>query len=76
MYRAVRMKHARAFDFLTHQLKRFARKDCLCGKQGKAWRTLSTADTVKTVDRVSLGLMALGIGPGDRVAIAADNCTF
>ena len=35
---------------------------------------MSTSETVKTVDRLSLGLLKLGLARGDRVAIAADNC--
>jgi long-chain acyl-CoA synthetase len=68
------MKPARAFDFLPRQLDRFARKDCLCSKSGKSWTVMSTADAIKTVDRVSMGLMSLGVVRGDRVAIAAENC--
>jgi len=68
------MTPSRAFDFLLHQLERFARKDCLSAKIDKRWTVLSTAETIATVDQVSLGLMGLGILPGTRVAIAADNC--
>lgn len=68
------MTPTRAFDFLHQQLDKAPRKDCLCGKSGKTWTVMSTAETVKTVDLLSLGLMELEIGPGDRVAIAADNC--
>jgi long-chain acyl-CoA synthetase len=68
------MTPTRAFDFLLHQLERAPRKDCLCGKSGKTWTVLSTAEAVKTIECLSLGLMELGIGRGDRVAIAADNC--
>jgi long-chain acyl-CoA synthetase len=68
------MTPTRAFDFLHHQLEHAPRKDCLCGKTGKTWKVMSTAETVKTVDLFSLGLMEQGIGQGDRVAIAADNC--
>ncbi|BEV73288.1 MULTISPECIES: long-chain fatty acid--CoA ligase [unclassified Paludibacterium] len=68
------MTQTRAFDFLQQQLDRFPRKDCLCGKNGKSWTVMSTAETVKTVDLLSLGLMHHGIEPGDRVAIAAENC--
>lgn len=68
------MKQTRVFDFLFQQLERHPRKDCLCGKRSKSWTVMSTAETVKTVELFSLGLIDLGIEPGDRVAIAADNC--
>ncbi|TDR76705.1 AMP-dependent synthetase/ligase [Paludibacterium purpuratum] len=68
------MTQTRAFDFLRQQLDQFPRKDCLGGKNGKSWTVLSTAEAVKTVDLLSLGLIGQGIAQGDRVAIAAENC--
>lgn len=67
------MKTKRVFDILYHQLATHPRQDCLAAKSGKAWRQLSTTEVRDTVNRVSLGLLELGIGPGDKVAIAADN---
>ncbi|OHX18173.1 AMP-dependent synthetase/ligase [Chromobacterium sphagni] len=67
------MKTKRVFDILYHQLATHPRPDCLAAKTGKAWRQLSTTEVRDTVNRVSLGLLELGIGPGDKVAIAADN---
>ncbi len=64
----------RAFDFLFHQASRFPRQDCLAGRKGKEWVRLSTTETVQRVNRISLGLMEIGIGKDDKVAIAADNC--
>ncbi|GGY08443.1 AMP-dependent synthetase/ligase [Paludibacterium paludis] len=64
----------RAFDFLFHQASLFPRQDCLSARRGKEWTRLSTTDTVERVNRISLGLMGIGIEKGDKVAIAADNC--
>jgi long-chain acyl-CoA synthetase len=68
------MTQTRAFDFLFHQLEHLPRKDCLASKSGKTWTLMSTAQTVKTIDQISLGLMSLGIAQGERVAIASENC--
>ncbi|WP_047250039.1 AMP-dependent synthetase/ligase [Chromobacterium subtsugae] len=67
------MKTKRVFDILYHQLATHPRQDCLAAKSGKAWQQLSTTEVRDTVNRVSLGLLELGINPGDKVAIAADN---
>lgn len=67
------MKLERVFDILSHQLESYPRADCLAAKAGKSWRQLSTSEVRDTVDRLSLGLLELGIGRGDKVAIAADN---
>src|SRR5438105_120634 len=37
------------------------------------WTSLSWADYAKEVRKVARGLVALGIGPGDRVAICGPN---
>lgn len=68
------MKLERAFDLFFHQLTHHPRSDCLSAREGKQWRTLSTAQVKTAVDHASLGLLQLGIGQGDRVAIMADNC--
>src|SRR6202040_3005812 len=45
----------------------------LWAKQGGAYRSLSWAETARTVNRLARGLVALGVEPGDRVALAAEN---
>src|SRR5215813_15276972 len=45
----------------------------LLTKTGGEWRPISAADFGFTVRALSLGLNALGIQPGDRVAILSEN---
>ncbi|HYN22375.1 MAG TPA: AMP-binding protein, partial [Thermoanaerobaculia bacterium] len=45
----------------------------LISKVGGEWKPISAADFGFTVRALSLGLNALGIQPGDRVAILAEN---
>src|SRR6185295_11248034 len=47
--------------------------DLLLSKVGGTWRPISAADFGYTVRALSLGLNALGIQPGDRVAILSEN---
>ena len=47
--------------------------DLLISKVGGEWKPISTMDFGYTVRALSLGLNALGIQPGDRVAILSEN---
>ncbi len=47
--------------------------DLLLSKVGGQWRPISASDFGFTVRALSLGLNALGIQPGDRVAILSEN---
>ncbi len=47
--------------------------DLLLAKSGGTWRPVSAGDFGFTVKALSLGLNALGIQPGDRVAILSEN---
>jgi len=45
----------------------------LWAKQVGTYRSKSWAETARTVNRLARGLVALGVQPGDRVALAAEN---
>ncbi len=47
--------------------------DLLLAKSGGQWKPVSAADFGYTVRALSLGLNALGLQPGDRVAILSEN---
>src|SRR5512141_2849754 len=47
--------------------------DLLISKVGNTWTPISARDFGYTVRALSLGLNALGIQPGDRVAILSEN---
>src|ERR1700758_2390719 len=47
--------------------------DLLMAKADGRWRPISASDFGFTVKALSLGLNALGIQPGDRVAILSEN---
>jgi long-chain acyl-CoA synthetase len=50
-----------------------ADKPFLWAKRDRLYRALSWAETARTVNRLARGLVALGVQPGDRVALAAEN---
>jgi long-chain acyl-CoA synthetase len=45
----------------------------LWAKTGGKYQSLSWAETARAVNRLARGLVALGVAPGDRVALAAEN---
>jgi long-chain acyl-CoA synthetase len=56
---------SRIFDFLQYQLDKFPKADMLVGKINGQWRPFSTQEVKQTVDQLSAGLLAMGIGGHD-----------
>ncbi len=55
------------------QAARFGDKPFLWAKRGGAWKAWSWSAVARDVTRLASGLAALGIRPGDRVVLAAEN---
>jgi long-chain acyl-CoA synthetase len=51
----------------------FGDKPALWGKQNDNWGSLSYAELGRQVSRLARGLRSLGVEPGDRLALAAEN---
>lgn len=68
------MSNQRVFDFLRHQLANYPKADCLSARKGKDWQRFNTQEVLEIVDRLSQGLLKLGIRRGDTVALIANNC--
>jgi long-chain acyl-CoA synthetase len=68
----------RSFNNLVELYQRavsdFASHDLFGTKHGDHWHWMSYADFGERVDEFRAGLSALGVGPGDRVGIVANNC--
>jgi long-chain acyl-CoA synthetase len=47
--------------------------DALCFKTADGWQRISGAEAIERVRRIALGLSAMGIKEGDRVAIISEN---
>ncbi len=55
----------RLFDCLQYHLERKPLDDMLAGKEAGRWKKYSTSEVKEIVDRLSAGLLSLGIGGGD-----------
>jgi len=67
------MEITRLFDVPEFQLAHFPKDIAIASKVDGQWKGHSTRELIDTAERVALGLMKLGIGPGDKVAIASGN---
>ena len=67
------MAITRLFDILEHQLAHTPKADCIATKENGAWRAYSTQEALDTSEKLAMGLLALGINPGDKVAMGSGN---
>ncbi len=63
----------RTFDILERYLSEFPRKDALGGKTNGNWYTYSTAEYVEKSHQFAMGMLALGLKRGDKVATVTTN---
>lgn len=63
----------RTFDILDRYLLEFPRKDALGGKDNGEWYTFSTEEYAANSRYFALGMMALGLHPGTKVATVTNN---
>ncbi|MBM3923094.1 MAG: long-chain fatty acid--CoA ligase [Sphingomonadales bacterium] len=63
----------RLFDCLALKLAQHPIEDMLAGKEGGQWKKYSTAAVKETVDRLSAGLLSIGIGSGDMTPEGRDK---
>ena len=67
------MEIKRIFDVLQFQLVDRPQEDSLANKVNGEWVKYSTAEVVNIVNQLSAGLLALGIGKGDKVGLTSFN---
>lgn len=63
----------RTFDVLERALRMFPRTDAIGGKNGNDWYTFSTEEYYQKAHQFALGMMAMGIQKGDKVATVTNN---
>ena len=65
----------RTFDLLPRFVEKYGKKKVMfaCKVDGE-WKKYISRDFVKMTDTISQGLIGLGVGKGDRVAVVSNNC--
>lgn len=64
------VSYSRIFDIIYYQQRVHPLKVCLARREDKQhWTNYSTDDFIRTADRISQGLLQLGIQKGDKIAI-------
>ncbi|MBK9484226.1 MAG: long-chain fatty acid--CoA ligase [Chitinophagaceae bacterium] len=58
-------EQSRIFDYIDFQLNSFPKPDMFSGKENGKWRNFSTAEVKETIDKLSAGLMKLGVSGYD-----------
>lgn len=67
------MEVTRLFDIPYYQQENFPKADSLAAKLGGKWVPTSTQDFIDQAMMVSKSLVAIGIQPGDKVAMISNN---
>lgn len=67
------MEVTRVFDILDLYKTKYKKDDLLCGKENKQWKKYSSEDFINFSSWTAFGLINLGLIPGDKVAIIANN---
>jgi len=67
------MDFTRVFDILPYQLAMFPQQDALASKVNGIWVKYSTAEYLKIANKISVGLLHLGIKKDDKIAIVSSN---
>lgn len=63
------MSIKRTFDFAHNALQKYSREDMFVTKYNGKWEKTSTAEFIALGNKVSRGLLKLGIKPGDKIAL-------
>ena len=66
-------EHSRIFDFMYYQLEHFPKTDMFAAKIKNAWEPISTAETIAMVNRLSAGLIRIGVGGNDMTVDKQDK---
>jgi len=67
------MEVKRLFDVLEYQRTNYPQANAINCKKNGVWENHSTEEIVNIVNKLSLGLLNLGIRKGDKVAIISDS---
>lgn len=66
-------QYTRLFDILPYQLAKNPQEDALAGKVKGQWKRYSTQEVIDVADKVSLGLLAMGVEKDDKIGLISTN---
>ena len=61
------------FDLPKHQLETFNLTKAFSTKYGDTWVSTSSKEYIEEVDKISRGLLRLGVKPNDKIAIISST---
>ena len=67
------MEVTRLFDFLNHGKQGYGKNSVIASKQNDSWIEFNIDAYAENASNISFGLMALGLGKGDKVATISNN---
>jgi len=67
------MEYRRLFDILPYQLVKYPQKEALVMRHERKWLPFSTKTCLERIDRVSAGLLKLGLKRGDTIGIITEG---
>jgi len=65
------MEPKRLFDFIYYQQENYPMDKAIGGRENGQWKYYSTAEIIETANKVSRGLLKMGVQPGDKIAMVA-----
>lgn len=67
------MELTRLFDLIPYQIEKYNKEIAFGRKEDGVWKTYSSKEAQRIIDELSLGFLAKGIHPGEKVAIISEN---
>lgn len=67
------MEVTRLFDVLDHQAQTYPQEIAMSSKVEGQWKNYNTNEVIDIVNRLSLGVLSLGIKKGDKIAIVSNS---
>ena len=67
------MELTRLFDLIPYQIEKYNKDIAFGRKEEGVWKTYSSKEAQSIIDELSLGFLAQGIQPGEKVAIISEN---
>ena len=73
IHRTMPLEIKRIFDFAYFQLEEYDLKKAMVSKSSGEWVPTSSREFIEKANMASCGLLALGVKPGDRVALISST---